>query len=80
MSETKNPYEIRLDILNMAKDLLVEDWNTKNYALQESYNAKTQRAMETESELPAPYIPLPFPTEEDIISKARQLNEFVSNG
>ena len=80
MPETKNPYEIRLDILNMSKDLLVEQWNSTNYALQEHYNAKTHRAMETESALPAPYEPLPFPTEEDIISKARQLNEFVSNG
>tara|TARA_B100001093_G_scaffold6187_1_gene6273 strand:- start:35417 stop:35659 length:243 start_codon:yes stop_codon:yes gene_type:complete len=80
MPETKNPYEIRLDILNMSKDLLVEKWNSTNYALQEHYNAKTQRAMETESELPAPYEPLSFPSEDDIISKARQLNEFVSNG
>jgi hypothetical protein len=76
----KNPYEIRLEILQMAKDSLHEKWNAKNYALQEHYNAKTQRALETESEIPVPYEPQPFPSERDIIAKARELNEFVSNG
>lgn len=76
----KNPYEIRLDILNMSKDLMVEKWNAKNYALQEHYNVKTQRALETESEIPAPYEPVPFPNDKDIVLKARELNEFVSNG
>jgi hypothetical protein len=76
----KNPYEIRLEILQMAKDSLHEKWNANNYALQEHYNVKTQRAMETEADIPAPYEPLPFPSERDIIAKARELNEFVSNG
>jgi hypothetical protein len=76
----KNPYEIRLEILQMAKDLLYEAWNAKNFALQDHYNMKMQRAMETESELPVPYEPQPFPSERDIIAKARELNEFVSNG
>ena len=76
----KNPYEIRLDILQMAKDLLHENWNANNYALQEHYNSRLQRALETESEIPAPYEALPFPSEKDIIIKARELNEFVSNG
>jgi hypothetical protein len=76
----KNPYEIRLEILQMAKDLLYEKWNANNYALQEHYNVKITRALETESEIPAPYEPVPYPTDEDIISKARELNKFVSNG
>jgi hypothetical protein len=76
----KNPYEIRLEILQMAKDLLHEKWNAKNYALIEHYQMKMQRAMETESEIPAPYEPEPYPTDENIISKARELNKFVSNG
>ena len=76
----KNPYEIRLEILQMAKDLLHENWNANNYALQEHYNVKTQRALETESEIPAPYEPVPFPSDKDIVLKARELNEFVSNG
>ena len=79
MSE-KNPYEIRLDILSMSKDLLVENWNANNYALQEHYNLKAQRALETESEIPSPYEPVPFPSDRDIVLKARELNEFVSNG
>lgn len=76
----KNPYEIRLEILQMAKDLLYETWNAKNFALQDHYHMKMQRAMETESEIPAPYEPVPYPTDEDIISKARELNKFISNG
>jgi len=76
----KNPYEIRLEILQMAKDLLYEAWNAKNFALQDHYHMKMQRAMETESELPSVFEPEPYPTNEDIISKARELNKFISNG
>ena len=76
----KNPYEIRLEILQMAKDLLHEAWNAKNFALQDHYNMKMERAMKTESELPGAFKPEPYPTNEDIISKARELNKFISNG
>ncbi len=76
----KNPYEIRLEILQMAKDLLLDNWNATNYAHQDHYNSKLSRALETESEIPAPYEPPQYPTEKEIIIKARELNEFVSNG
>jgi len=76
----KNPYEIRLELLQMAKDLLYDKWNAKNYAMQEDYNARLQRAMQNNSELPAPFEPVPYPTDEETISKARELNKFISNG
>jgi hypothetical protein len=79
MSE-KNPYEIRFDILNMSKELTVEKWHSNNDALREHHGVLTSRALDHDYEIPAPYEPLPFPSDSDIVKKARELNEFVSNG
>lgn len=74
----KTPYEIRLELLKMAKDLLVEDFYTKRHYLQLVFEKQLEDAVTAGKPLPAnPFTEL-YPTEEGIIKRAKVLNEFVS--
>ena len=72
------PYEIRLELLKMAKDLLVDDF----YAQKEVVTNQWQTEIESSkiagtTAPPHPALP-PFPNETDIVIKAEALNQFVS--
>lgn len=80
-----NGYEIRLELLKMAKEMLEQDWHAQRDAVMTDYSTKvgfaTAKAENTgflNSEMPAAPTFKPFPTEEEIIKKAKTLNEFVA--
>jgi hypothetical protein len=70
-----NGYEIRLELLKMAKEMLEQDWHAQRDAVMTDYHTKVSR---DETAIPATPTFRPFPTEEEIIKKAKVLNEFVA--
>jgi len=80
-----NGYEIRLELLKMAKEMLEQDWHAQREAVMTDYNTKVGFAhakvdSEGVHEASIPAIPTfkAFPTEAEIINKARALNEFIN--
>lgn len=72
------PYEIRLELLKMAKDMLTDDYHTKRDSLQQLWHTQVDSAKIAGSTSPD-YPALPaFPTEDEIVKKAEALNQFVS--
>ncbi len=78
-------FEIRLELLKMAKEMLEQDWHAQREATMTEYNNKVSFAHGNaeslgfnEATLPAAPTFKPFPTEEEIIKKAKVLNEFIS--
>lgn len=78
-----NGYEIRLELLKMAKEMMEQDWHAQRDAVMSNYNTHVGlviAAAETGSNPSIPSTPTfrSFPTEEEIIKKARILNDFVA--
>jgi len=80
-----NGYEIRLELIKMAKEMLEQDWHAQRDAVMTDYSTKVGFAHgKAESlgfqntEMPSAPTFKPFPTEEEIIKKAKTLNEFVA--
>ncbi len=74
-----NPFEIRLELLKMAKDMLTDSYFSEKDRLSEDWHVKVDSAKLNGQPIPEhPSYP-PYPTETDIISKAQTLNGFVSN-
>lgn len=72
------PYEIRLELLKMAKDMLTDDYHTKRDALNQQWHSQVDAAKIAGTTSPDfPALPA-FPTEEEIVKKAEALNQFVS--
>lgn len=73
------PFEIRLELLKMAKDMLVEEYYGKRDQLQEDWRIKVEVAKLNGGAIPDhPALPV-YPSETDVINKAKELNGFVSN-
>ena len=73
------PFEIRLELLKMAKELLLEDYNSSKERLVNEWQVKVESAKLNGQAIPDhPAFPA-YPTENDIITKAQSLNGFVSN-
>jgi hypothetical protein len=72
---TANGYQIRLELLKMAKEMLEQDWHAQRDAVMTDYHTKANR---DENFIPAPPTFKAFPTEEEIIKKAKVLNEFIN--
>lgn len=74
-----SPFEIRLELLKMAKEMLVEDYYTKKEQITNSWSTQVDSAKQSGSPVPEhPAMPA-YPTEQEIIGKAQTLNGFVSN-
>ena len=74
----KNPYEIRLELLNMAKDNLGQQFYSQKEMLMTDWSSRMTYAIDNKHPLPSrPTIPN-FPSEEQIIEKAMILERFVS--
>lgn len=80
-----NGYEIRLELLKMAKEMLEQDWHAQRDAVMTDYNHKVSFAHGraesqgfTAAEMPTAPVFRTFPTEEEIIKKAKVLNDFVA--
>lgn len=73
------PFEIRLELLKMAKDMLSEDYYGKRESIASDWSMKVEAAKLNGQAVPDhPGFPT-YPSENDIIAKAKSLNEFVSN-
>ncbi len=73
------PFEIRLELLKMAKELLLEDYNSSKERLINEWQVKVESAKLNGQAIPDhPAFPT-YPSETDIIAKAQALNGFVSN-
>jgi hypothetical protein len=72
---SKTPYEIRLDLLKLANEILTTPIFQKREALREQYQIEVGRNPGSV----APYPDLPdFPDADAVIAQASKLNEFVS--
>jgi len=73
------PFEIRLELLKMAKDMLSDDYYGKREIISNEFSNKCDIAKIHGTEIPThPGFPA-YPSEADIIAKAQTLNGFVSN-
>lgn len=70
-----NGYMIRLELLKMAKEMLEQDWHAHREAVMTDYHTK---ASKDETFIPEKPTFNAFPTEEEIIKKAKVLNEFIN--
>jgi len=72
------PYEIRLELLKMAKDMLTDEYYGKREIISNQWSTKVEESKINGTPSPEhPGFP-PFPTEEEIVKKAEALNQFVS--
>lgn len=73
------PFEIRLQLLQMAKELLLEEYHSSKDRLTNEWNVKVESAKLNGQAIPEhPAFPT-YPSENEIIAKAQSLNGFVSN-
>lgn len=72
------PFEIRLELLKMAKDMLVEEYYGKKEQVTQDWQVKVENARHSGGVSPEhPSMPA-YPTEADVVAKAALLNGFVS--
>lgn len=73
------PFEIRLELLKMAKDMLNDEYYGKREVISNEWSTKVEVAKINGGEMPVhPGFPS-YPSEIEIIAKAQTLNGFVSN-
>lgn len=73
-----SPFEIRLELLKMARDMLTEDYFGKRQIVDNDWQQQIELAKQTGSPSPShPGYPA-YPNEAEIIGKATALNNFVS--
>lgn len=73
------PFEIRLELLKMAKDMLSDEYYGKREQISNDWSTKVDTAKVNGGAVPDhPGFPA-YPSETDIINKATALNGFVSN-
>ena len=76
---SKTPFEIRFELLVLAKDILNQKTGAEHERLTNDWFA--QREIASQEKLPMPSYPiLPVIDSQDIINLAKELNNFVSNG
>lgn len=75
---SKTPFEIRLELLKMAKEMLEQDYFSKREQISSDWNSQVNAAMNSNITPPVhPGFP-EYPSELDIIQKAHVLNSFIS--
>jgi hypothetical protein len=73
------PFEIRLELLKMAKEMLSDDYYGKREQISNDWSMQCETA-KIKGETPPAHPGFPqYPSELDIIVKAQTLNGFVSN-
>jgi hypothetical protein len=71
---SKTPYEIRLELLVLAKEILQAPIYQKRETLSDEYHSKLDDT--NRGTLPYPTMP-DFPSTVDIVAKAEELKKFV---
>ncbi len=71
MSDLVNPYRIRFDLLNMAKEILEQEYYASVERIERELERNGQR-VDTTIDRPS------FPKTDQIIALAEQLNAFIS--
>jgi len=72
------PFEIRLELLKMAKEMLAEEYYGKKEQVTQDWQVRVENARHAGS-VPPDHPAMPtYPTESDIVAKAAALNGFVS--
>lgn len=72
------PFEIRLELLKMAKEMLEQDYYGKRELIGNDWQVKVENARHA-GQVPPDHPGFPaYPSEADIIAKAQTLNGFVS--
>lgn len=72
------PFELRLDVLKMARDLVIDEFYHDRDMKLEAWRVRCSNAERTGSNAPdMPSMP-PFPSEVKILDKAKSLNLFIS--
>ena len=72
------PFEIRLELLKMAKEMLEQDYYAKREKVSNEYSAKCDSAKINGQPIPEHPGFDQYPSETEIIKKATELNGFVS--
>lgn len=73
----KNPFEIRLEVLNMAKDIEMEHYHMNRERLLAQWHTDVDFARQAGS-APPPMPEMPaFPTEETLVKRAQFLSEYI---
>lgn len=72
---SKTPYEIRLELLKLANEILVTPIFQRREALMSEYHSKITD--ENRNSISFPTLP-EFPTTDTIVSEAERLNKFIS--
>ena len=77
---SKSPYEIRLELLKLANEILCTPvYQSRESKMQEWHASREVYHNELAPRDPKPFPTLPdFPSATDVISKAEELNKFVS--
>jgi hypothetical protein len=73
-----NPFELRLELLKMAKDMLVEEYYGKKEQVSNDWQVRVDSARHAGAVPPEHPVMPTYPTEADVVAKATQLNAFVS--
>lgn len=81
---SKTPYEIRLELLSMAQNILSENMYAERNRLENDWQFLREIAIEgirsgNQFAQAVPYPTLPTISSDEIIALATKLNEFVSN-
>ena len=72
------PFEIRLELLKLSKDILGEDYFARRAVAENNWQTACENARQRGEPLPShPDLPA-YPSETEIIAKATALNGFVS--
>ncbi len=74
---TKNPYEIRYDLLQMAKDMLDQQYNNASSMYWSAFEKAVQNNAELYKDYEQ-YVPKMF-TPEEVIEQAEKLQTFINN-
>ena len=75
----QSPFEIRLELLKMAKEMLEQEYYSEMNAIEVKHQFEIEVANRKGLPLPDRKT-IPYPTEAQVIHKAAMLNEFVSKG
>lgn len=70
-----SPYEIRLELLKMSKDMLEQNFHSRRELAMRKWEhaaSNQQDGREFLTEIPE------YPSEDEIVNKAKLLNEFIS--